>query len=253
MDNQDQVLTKKQRRELKRQGKIENRKKNDSKKKIIRYTTWAIIIIIVIGGIYWLSQGDGDNTSTTTVNDISEIDQTKGNEESQIVLIEYSDFQCPACSTYYNIMNQVMDEYGDDIYFSYRHFPLRSIHSNAQIAAQASEAAGVQGKFWEMHDKLFEGQNSWSNESNPEEMFVTYATELELDVEKFTTDLTSSTVKNKVDGDYTSGIGAKVNSTPSFFLNGEKISPKTLDDFKEIIEEELNSNTDIPVTTDTTE
>ena len=254
MDNQEQPLTKKQRRELKRQTKLDNKNKSESKKTVSKIIVWAVILIVVIGGIYLISQLDSGTSSSTTVNNITATDQTKGNPDGQIVLIEYSDFQCPACASYYEIAKQLMQEFNEDIYFSYRHFPLRSIHSNAQLAGQAAEAAGLQGKFWEMHDKLFDNQNSWSNESNPEDIFLIYATELELDTDKFSTDLESKEIKDKVDNDYASGVGARVNSTPSFFLNGKKISnPKTLDDFKELIEEELNSNTDVPATNDTTE
>ena len=245
MDNQEQPLTKKQRRELKRQEKLENRKRSESKKTVSKIIIWVVVLVAVIGGIYFLSQMNSGTSSSATVDAITDVDQTKGNPDGQIVLIEYSDFQCPACSTYYNMSKQLMDEFSEDIYFAYRHFPLRNIHSNAQLAAQVAEAAGRQGKFWEMHDKLFDNQSNWSDESNPEEIFLTYAKELELNEEEYNIDLESKEVKDKVDNDYTGGVGAKVNSTPSFFLNGEKISnPKTIDDFRETIQKIIDENKD---------
>ncbi len=245
MNNQEQVLTKKQRRELKRQAKIENRKKEDLKKIVSKIIVWTIILIVVIGGIYWISQLGGGTSSPTTVNNINDADNTKGNLDGRIVMIEYSDFQCPACFIYYNMVKQLMEEYSEDIYFVYRNFPLRNIHSNAQLAAQAAEAAGMQYKFWEMYDKLFENQSSWSKESEPKSIFISYAEELELNINQFTTDLNSEEVKDKVSNDYASGVSARVNSTPSFFINGEKINnPRTLDDFKKIIQEILDENVD---------
>ncbi|MDP2683598.1 MAG: thioredoxin domain-containing protein [bacterium] len=245
MDDQEQPLTKKQRRDLKKQEKIENKNQEKSKKIRTQILVWLGVIVIIGAGIYGIMQIDSDGNNTTTqVYTINETDNTKGNADASLVLIEYSDFQCPACATYQSMVKQLMEEYNDQIYFAYRHFPLRSIHDNAQLAGQAAEAAGLQGKFWEMHDKLFENQSDWSNESDPTEKFATYAGEFELDVEKFKTDLTSDIAKDKVNSDYNSGTAAKVNSTPSFFLNGDKISnPKTYEDFKELIDNELGNIT----------
>ena len=245
MDNLEQTLTKKQRRELKKQEKLESKNKEKNKKIRTQILVWLGVIVIIGAGVILIMQIDSDGSSSTTqVDSISESDNTKGNAGAGLVLIEYSDFQCPACASYQTMVNQLMDEYTDQIHFAYRHFPLRSNNNNAQLASQAAEAAGIQGKFWEMHDKLFENQSDWSNESDPTEKFATYAGEFELDVEQFKTDLVSKAIKDEVDSDYASGSAAKVNSTPSFFLNGEKIkNPETLDKFKELINEELGVST----------
>ena len=156
-----------------------------------------------------------------------------------MTLLEYSDFQCPACGVYFPIVKQLLEDHPDDVRFVYRHFPLRSIHAKAQLAGQASEAAGLQDKFWEMHDILFERQSVWVN-GDHEELFVSYAQELGLNVEQFKNDLESPDTKNKVDGDYLSAVGAKLNSTPSFFVNGRKITnPRTYEEFKILINEAL--------------
>ena len=123
--------------------------------------------------------------------------------------------------------------------------PLRQIHPNAQLAAQAAEAVGKQEKFWEMHDMIFENQRTWSNQmrGQAEETFVSYASALNIDIEQFKTDMDSEEVKDKVNNDYQSGIRARVNSTPTFFLNGERIqNPRSYEEFRNIINQALGDN-----------
>ncbi len=154
-------------------------------------------------------------------------------------MIEYSDFQCPACKAYSPIAKQIADEFKDKIAFVYRHFPLPQ-HQNAQKAAYSAESAGNQGKFWEMHDLLFKNQDNWSNKSNADELFLSYAKELKLDEEQFKKDMESKTIKEKIDTDLSNGQKAGVNSTPFFFLNGQKLdNPQNFETFKKIIEEAL--------------
>jgi len=249
MDNQNQeqpLMTKKQRKELRKQEKTESKNKEKTSKIRNQIIIWIVVVIAIGGGIYGLMQIESDGgSSTTQVNTISESDNTKGNPEANVILIEYSDFQCPACVSYQSMVKQLMEEYNDKINFAYRHYPLRNTHDNAQLAGQAAEAAGIQGKFWEMHDKLFENQSDWSEESDPTEKFVAYAGEFELDIEKFKTDMESDITKDKVNSDYSGGSAARVNSTPTFFLNGNKISsPKTLDGFKGLIDKEIEQETE---------
>ena len=164
----------------------------------------------------------------------------KGNPEAQITLIEYSDFQCPACATYYPMLQRLVEEMGDQIKFIYRHFPLSSIHPQADLAAQASEAAGVQGYFWEMHDLLFEKQSEWSGQKNAKDIFIGYARELGLDIELFSADIDSRAVKKIVSDDKISGNQAFVSGTPTLFLNGEKINnPRSYDQLRQLIQNEL--------------
>ncbi len=156
------------------------------------------------------------------------------------VLIEYSDFQCPACGVYYPIIKALQQEFGESIVFVYRHFPLRQIHANADLAARSAEAAGKQGKFWEMHDMIFENQKDWASQSNAKKSMIEYAQSLNLDAERFKTDLDSKEVKEKVNNDYLSGIQAKVNAVPTFFLNGTKLqNPESYEEFKKLLEEAI--------------
>lgn len=236
-NQQEQPLTKKQRRELKRQEKVEGRQKEARKKTTNRIIMWVVIIVGLGAMVYGLTLlGDEDSsTSPILVDAVTDTDQTKGTGD--VVLVEYSDFQCPACASFYQMVNQLGEEFASDIKIVYRHFPLRSIHSNAQLAGQAAEAAAAQGKFWEMHDKLFSNQTSWAEEGDPTDTFVIYAGELGLDTELFTTDLTSEAIKEKVDADYRSGTAAKVNSTPSFFLQGEKINnPRSYEELSGLVQ-----------------
>ena len=191
--------------------------------------------IVVFGN---MSGGGTENTSTAIVME----DRVKGNENAVVKLVEYSDFQCPACGAYYPIVKQLMEEYGDRIKFTYKHFPLRRIHANADLAARAAEAAGVQGKFWEMHDIIFENQEKWSK-ARTQSIFVEYAKDLGLDVGQFKKDLGSKEIRAKVQDDFEEGVALGVNSTPSFFLNGEKLNGiRSYEDFKNIIENAINSD-----------
>ena len=132
--------------------------------------------------------------------------------------------------------------YGRQVRFAYRHFPLPQ-HKNAKLAATVAEAAGKQGKFWEMHDLIFQNQSDWSEEKNAAVIFAQYAQDLQLDLAKFQTDIASEEIKAKIENDYKSGVKAGVNSTPSFFLNGKKLdNPRNYDEFKNAIEQALGQS-----------
>lgn len=205
----------------------------------------AVILVLIAGVIYYFASGGNisDKTSPQTITEEpSENDHIRGNKESGVTLIEYSDFQCPACGAYYPMVKKLEEELGDKVAFVYRNFPLRQLHPNAQIAAQAAEAAGNQGKFWEMHDTLFEKQKEWSsqNKDQTKETLAQYAQSFGLNADQFKNDLESKETKQKVDDDYSSGTRYEVDATPTFFLNGKKIeSPKNYSEFKKSIEEVL--------------
>ena len=147
----------------------------------------------------------------------------KGNAESGITLVEYSDFQCPACSAAEPQIQQLVDDFGDKFQLEYRSFPLRQIHPNAQIGAQAAEAAGMQGKFWEMHDKLFENQKEWSESFNPKKYLKKYAQEIGINEKRFLSDLESDTVKKVVNDQYDEAMKIGLPGTPSFVFEGKQI------------------------------
>ncbi len=132
----------------------------------------------------------------------------------------YGDFQCPACAQIFPVEKQVVTNFNDQIKFTFRHFPLESIHPNARAASRAAEAAGLQGKFFEMHDALYESQNAWSSLSNPLDEFVSMAQKIGLDTEKFKTDYATELVNATINADLKEGNSKNVSGTPSYFVNG---------------------------------
>ncbi|EKD32751.1 MAG: protein-disulfide isomerase [uncultured bacterium] len=240
-------LTKKERRELRRQLKAQARAKAGSRKFIRSLIIWGAMAVVVVGIIAGLIINAKNKNSDEFLpgeeivfTSIQEQDWTKGSVDAKVELIEYSDFQCPACLSYYSIIARLSDEYSQDVRVAYRNLPLPT-HANGNISAQAAEAAGLQGKFWEMHDKLFENQQSWASERDPKDTFIRYAEEIGLDSERFKSDLTSKQAKDAVEQDVDSykSFGIPM-STPTFFLNGVKITnPRGYDAFRNIIEQEL--------------
>lgn len=205
------------------------------------------LIAVVIGGAVLLSKSNPQQTQTvdTTPVDqstlITESSNKIGPEDAQVKIVEFADFQCPGCAAAHPAISQIIDEYKDKVLFVYRYFPLETIHQNAKLAAIAAEAAARQDKFWEMSDKLFENQKSWENESNAKEKFLEYAKELDLDEQKFTDDLGNAEISDKINNDYSDGLRAGVNSTPTFFINGVRYPAVfSYDELKQIIEAELN-------------
>lgn len=158
-----------------------------------------------------------------------------GQEEGIITVVEYADFECPACASFAPIVNQVKEQFKDQVRFEFRHFPLVQIHANAQAAHRAAQAAANQGKFWEMHDILFQRQTQWRTagttlnngtpitNGDPTQTFEEYARELGLDVEQFRADAASSDTLATINADLELGKQADVTGTPTFIIDGEKI------------------------------
>ena len=197
-----------------------------------------LIAIIVIGAVKLTSQGNGNTPDGVVagLEPISDADWVLGATSSPAVLIEYSDFQCPACAAYHPLIEKVVADYAGKIAFAYRHFPLGQ-HQQAKPAAYAAEAAGKQGKFWQMTKVLFEGQTEGAGESSAEKTFETYAVRHGLNLEQFRADVKSSETKARVETNYQGGIKAGVNSTPTFYLNGKKLlSPSSYEGFKQYID-----------------
>ncbi len=208
-----------------------------------RIALW-ILFFAVIGLIIWGTvEGikKGAKTAGVLSIPVTAQDWQKGATSSDIVLVEYSDFQCPACAAFEPVVKEITTEF-PQITFVYRHFPLIMIHQNADLAAGAAEAAGNQGKFWEMHDLLFEKQKEWEF-STTSKIFSDYAATLKLDVEKFNTDITSAETRKKINDVYRGGVQSGVNATPTFFLNGKQVSPRSVDQFKQLIKDALATTT----------
>ena len=148
---------------------------------------------------------------------VSKTDHAQGNLDADLVIIEYGDYQCPYCGAAYPILKELMKEFGSQIKFVFRNFPLSEMHEYARAAALAAEAANLQGKFWEMHDAIYENQEDLN-----EAFLLELAEKLKLDLPKFKKDIDSTELADRVDADFESGVVSGVNGTPSFYVNGKK-------------------------------
>lgn len=209
---------------------------------------WAILAVIIVGliGVFLVANR---NTQTTTENisnpkEITATDHVEGPADAKVTLVEYGDFQCPACGATYPIVKQLRDEYKDKVRFVFRHFPLSNIHPNAMAASRAAEAAGKQGKFFEMHDLLYENQKDWSTDTSAADKFKQYAKDLGLNVDQFVKDTNSSETTDAINHDIAVGKKLDVNGTPTFYVNDVKLDkiPRTFEDFKAKIDEALKTS-----------
>jgi protein-disulfide isomerase len=144
-------------------------------------------------------------------------DHAAGPADAPVTLVEYGDYECPYCGMAHPIVKRAQRELGNQLRFVFRNFPLAEAHPHARLAAQAAEAAGAQGKFWEMHDTLFEHQDALELED-----LLAYAESLGLDTAKFARDLKAGTYEKRVRDDFRSGVKSGVNGTPTFFINGAR-------------------------------
>jgi protein-disulfide isomerase len=161
-----------------------------------RFLIILAVIVLAVVGVFWLNKS---KTSAPGKNGTSQAsNHVEGKNTKGVVLIEYGDYQCPACGQFYPIVKQLQSTYASDVSFRFANFPLVQIHPNAMAGARAAEAAALQGKFWEMHDILYENQTAWSASSNPGPYFEQYAASLGLNVNKFKTDIASQGVLDTI-------------------------------------------------------
>jgi protein-disulfide isomerase len=166
----------------------------------------------------------------------------RGQKNAKVTVVEFADFQCPACGTVNPVLNQLEKEYQKKVMFIYRHYPLPQ-HKNAMIAALAAEAAGEKGKFWQMHDKLFDKQNEWSESLEPLKIFDRYGQELKLDITQFNKAIKENKFSGKINQDVADGNTIAISSTPTFYVNGYKIESSTslYEQLKSVIDSQLKS------------
>ncbi len=217
-------------------------------KKYIPTILIGLAIVFVIGFIVKALIAPED-TSTSSNTQISQEDQsalksgaTIGNPNSTVVVTEFGDYQCPACSQWHTyIKDTLLPKYQDKIFFVFKNFPL-PIHKNAKAAAYAVEAAGLQGKFWEMHNIVYESQQEWENESDPSGKFEEYAKKVGLNIDQWKKDKDSGKIKDLVEKD--SKLAEKLNlpGTPSFLVNGVLIDTKSEEALTQAIDQALAKN-----------
>lgn len=202
---------------------------------------WILTILLVAGlfGFIWFASGDKAAETSATVSGTSST-HIIGKQDADVRLVEYSDFQCPACGAYYPVVEQIVEKYKDRISFEYRHYPLTT-HRNAFAAARASEAADKQGKFWEMYRLLFANQASWSESGAAQSAFEGYAQQLNLGITQFKTDFASSETNSAINASIKEfNQRGLPKSTPTFLLNGKRIEARnSVEEFSKLIDEEF--------------
>src|SRR6186713_1842725 len=169
---------------------------------------------------------------------VSERDHAQGPSNAPLTLVEYGDYECPYCGRAYPIVKQLQGELGNKLRFVFRNFPLNTIHEHAGVAAQAAEAANAQGKFWEMHDLLYEYQDELAGID-----LNRYALKLGLEIYRFEADLSGEVYARKVRDDFRGGIRSGVNGTPTFFINGLRYNgPLEYEALKTALDEEMRKS-----------
>ena len=200
-----------------------------------RYLPFLLIIVVgaaSVAGGFWIYRAKRAELTRVLADDKHEDADSpelesahlRGDKHAPVTLEEFGDFQCPPCATLAATLLRVEHDYGKKLRVIFRQFPL-PMHVHAQEAACAAEAAGLQGRFWEMHDLLYRNQNSWAGAAKVADTFKEYASGLGLDIEQFARDYASPQVLERVTADHALGEKRGVTATPSLFLNGHNLPP----------------------------
>ena len=202
----------------------------------------VVLLVCVLGlvGVY-AATAKKDPAPASSSGNSKLSNHVYGENAKKVTLVEYGDFQCPACGAFFPLIQELKQKYGKDIQFQFRHYPLSQIHQNARSSSRAAEAASRQGKFWEMHDLLYEQQQTWQSSTSAPAIFETFAGQIGLNLAKYKTDFASTSVNETINADYAEGTRLGVTSTPTFFLQGKKITdnPRTIEDFSKLIDQAI--------------
>ena len=195
---------------------------------------FTIIVVAIVGGMIYISTQNRLNVSDINNDQLNTIigaesrngdiaDHEIGSKSPKVTIIEYADYQCPGCSAAAPKAKALAEKYKDHVRLIFRNFPIASSHPNARAAAAVAEAAGLQGKFWEMNKLLYTNQNAWKNANitDRDNIFKSYAEQLKLNIDQYKTDIASNKVKNKIDFDMALGRKHGVAATPTFYINGK--------------------------------
>jgi len=194
-----------------------------------RYLPFVIIATILVAAlgvtVVLVRSSRPSNINANSKNDPpgAQPPHVRGNADAKVTLEEFGDFQCPSCGVFYKELRKTEDEFGPRLQVVFREFPLQPPHAHAVLAAQAAEAAGLQDRFWEMHDKLYENQSTWTDAKDVKAVFVDYAKEMGLDTDRFTRDLDGDGVSKRITLDGIRGHALGVNGTPTVFVNGNSV------------------------------
>ncbi|MDX6406661.1 MAG: hypothetical protein QOH70_4116 [Blastocatellia bacterium] len=194
----------------------------------------VIIVVVLMAalGVTWMvlrssrqatnANANANATESGLIPTGAEPPHVRGNSSAPVTVEEFADFQCPSCGVYYPELKKIETEFGDKLRVVFRERPLVPPHDHALIAAQAAEAAGLQGRFWEMHDKLYENQTAWSEARDLVPLFVDYARQIGLDTDRFMKDLNGEVVITRIFQDGKRVHALNVTSTPTFYVNGKE-------------------------------
>ena len=198
-------------------------------KRALPFVLIAVVLVAAIaGGLVLLrSSQQSRNSSNPTPDPALEVQganppHIRGNPNAPVTIEEFGDFQCPSCGLYHPEMKKIEAEFGDRVRVIFREMPLVPMHEHALLAAQSAEAAGLQGKFWEMHDKLYDNQKAWGEAKDLVPIFVDYAKQIGLDTDRFMKDLNGEAVAQRIFQDGKRAHALNIQSTPSFFINGKE-------------------------------
>ncbi len=220
------------RREAKQQA-AESRKQ--TQKLMLKIGMFVVAPILLLLTLYTLfSQGP-----TYSTVEIVESDHVRGIAATPVSIVVYADFQCPACVTEHDTMTRIWPNLRNKAHLVFRHFPITTSHPHSWTASLYAEAAGKQGRFWEMHDHLFATQAVWAGMSNVDAEFDSYALELNLDLGRLHADIESDEVLQKLRNDQRSGNSSGVRSTPAVFINGRLLAQPSAQRITELVEEEF--------------
>jgi protein-disulfide isomerase len=185
----------------------------------------GVVLLAAIGAGAWYLRSSRETPGAVAAGEPgARPERALGPQAAPVTLEEFGDYQCPPCAQLYAEVDQIKEEFGDRLRLVFRHYPLTRIHPHALLAAHAAEAAGLQGKFWEMHRLLYAEQRAWSATPDPRPMLDAYARRIGLDVERFRRDLGGSETDARVVADHARARSVGVDSTPTFFVNGRKLA-----------------------------
>jgi protein-disulfide isomerase len=214
----------------------------------------GLVLVVAVGGAWWLYNRNSTPAKRTTANTSAaktpaavnvlgaQPPHLLGSPNASVTVEEFADFQCPTCGVKHPLMKELISIYGSRIKFIFRNYPLAiAAHDKAYDASVAAEAAGLQGRFWEMQDLLFKNQQAWSSNPNYRQLWESYASQIGLDVERFKTDMAGLGTKSRVDADLQRGRALQISSTPSVFINGMLIpfEQMTIEGMRAVIDGEL--------------
>jgi protein-disulfide isomerase len=204
-----------------------------------KYRPFLIIAIVLVaavaaGGLLLRSSQNRDSlTAVPTAQTTPPTTPTTGTEPERalpagvvVTLEEFGDYQCPPCGELHPTLKKLKQEYGENLNFVFRNLPLTTIHKNALAAAQAAEAARMQNRFWEMHDLLYENQDLWKDDINPQSIFWKFASDLGLDTARFGRDLGDRQVKMRLEADQEAATALGINGTPTVLIDGRQLRPE---------------------------